>query len=156
MSNQSDSKPKYPGVPVTVNGNYLVAKCVETRITEGGVFYPITPSTEGGELYQEAFAMGELDVWGNCERAGRRKFRSQIHHPTSGVTVKDRAWPTDDFSLAHRSEVDVVRLGGSISGCQRNSVLEDLKTPHTEASNGGTDTQADTAGEAIISSVLYK
>ena len=69
MSNQSDSKPKYPGVPVTVNGNYLVAKSVETRITEGGVFYPITPSTEGGELYQEAFAMGELDVWGNSKIA---------------------------------------------------------------------------------------
>ena len=65
MSINTHSKPKYPGVPVTVNGNYLVAKCVETRITEGGVFYPITPSTEGGELYQEAFAMGELDVWGN-------------------------------------------------------------------------------------------
>ena len=69
MSNQSDSKPRYPGIPVTVNGNYLVAKCVETRITEGGIFYPITPSTEGGELYQEAFAMGELDVWGNSKIA---------------------------------------------------------------------------------------
>jgi hypothetical protein len=30
MSKQTDSKPKYPGIPVTVNGNYLVAKCVET------------------------------------------------------------------------------------------------------------------------------
>ena len=50
MSNSSDSKPKYPGVPVTVNGNQLVARSVETRITERG------------ELYQEAFAMGELDV----------------------------------------------------------------------------------------------
>ncbi|MDP7013788.1 MAG: oxidoreductase, partial [Verrucomicrobiota bacterium] len=69
MSNQSDSKPKYPGIPVTVNGNQLVARSVETRITEGGVFYPITPSTEGGELYQEAFAMGELDVWGNSKIA---------------------------------------------------------------------------------------
>ena len=69
MSNSSDSKPKYPGVPVTVNGNQLVARSVETRITEGGVFYPITPSTEGGELYQEAFAMGELDVWGNSKIA---------------------------------------------------------------------------------------
>ena len=69
MSKQSDSKPKYPGIPVTVNGNQLVARSVETRITEGGVFYPITPSTEGGELYQEAFAMGELDVWGNSKIA---------------------------------------------------------------------------------------
>lgn len=57
--------PKYPGVRVTCNGNTLVAKHVETRITEGGVFYPITPSTEGGEIYQQSFAAGELDVWGN-------------------------------------------------------------------------------------------
>lgn len=57
--------PKYPGVPVTCNGNTLVSRHVETRITEGGVFYPITPSTEGGELYQQSYAMGELDVWGN-------------------------------------------------------------------------------------------
>ena len=26
--------------------------------------YPITPSTEGGELYQQSFANGELNVWG--------------------------------------------------------------------------------------------
>lgn len=57
--------PKYPGVRVSCNGNTLVSKHVETRITEGGVFYPITPSTEGGELYQQSYAMGELDVWGN-------------------------------------------------------------------------------------------
>ncbi len=56
---------KYPGIRITCNGNTLVAKHVETRITEGGVFYPITPSTEGGELYQQSYAMGELDVWGN-------------------------------------------------------------------------------------------
>ncbi|MBL67270.1 MAG: oxidoreductase [Verrucomicrobiales bacterium] len=58
-------KPKYPGAPVTVNGNQLVAEYVEVRITQGGVFYPITPSTEGGEIYQQAFAQGKLDVWGN-------------------------------------------------------------------------------------------
>lgn len=58
-------KPKYPGIPVTCNGNQLVAQHVETRVTEGGVFYPITPSTEGGELYQQSFAQGELNVWGH-------------------------------------------------------------------------------------------
>ena len=58
-------KPKFPGVRVTCNGNQLVAQHVEARITEGGVFYPITPSTEGGELYQGAYAEGKLDVWGN-------------------------------------------------------------------------------------------
>ena len=57
-------KPKYPGLPVTCNGNQLVTQYVETRITEGGVFYPITPSTEGGEIYQQSFAQGELNVWG--------------------------------------------------------------------------------------------
>ena len=56
----SADKPKYPGVPVTCNGNQLVTQWVETRITEGGVYYPITPSTEGGEIYQQAFAEGDL------------------------------------------------------------------------------------------------
>jgi pyruvate-ferredoxin/flavodoxin oxidoreductase len=66
--------PKYPGVRVTCNGNQLVAQYVEVRITEGGVFYPITPSTEGGEIYQGSYAMGELNVWGQqkiaCETEG--------------------------------------------------------------------------------------
>ena len=66
---QTGGKPKYPGLPVTCNGNQLMAEWVETRITEGGVFYPITPSTEGGEIYQQAFAQGALDVWGNQKLA---------------------------------------------------------------------------------------
>ncbi|HND60948.1 MAG TPA: 2-oxoacid:acceptor oxidoreductase family protein [Opitutaceae bacterium] len=57
-------RPKYPGVRVTCNGNQLVTQYVETRVTEGGVFYPITPSTEGGEIYQQSYAQGELNVWG--------------------------------------------------------------------------------------------
>ena len=61
---ESHVKPKYPGIRVTCNGNQLVTQYVETRITEGGVFYPITPSTEGGEIYQQSFAQGELNVWG--------------------------------------------------------------------------------------------
>ncbi|MFZ5495675.1 MAG: 2-oxoacid:acceptor oxidoreductase family protein [Verrucomicrobiota bacterium] len=60
----SRQKPKYPGIRVTCNGNQLVTQYVETRITEGGVFYPITPSTEGGEIYQASYAQGELNVWG--------------------------------------------------------------------------------------------
>lgn len=64
MSAISAIQHRFPGIPVTCNGNQLVAQHVETRITEGGVFYPITPSTEGGELYQQSFAQGELNVWG--------------------------------------------------------------------------------------------
>src|SRR5881392_1354127 len=62
---QAHRAPKYPGIRVTCNGNQLVTQYVETRITEGGVFYPITPSTEGGELYQQSYAQGELNVFGH-------------------------------------------------------------------------------------------
>src|ERR1039458_8385958 len=58
-------KPRYPGIRVTANGNQLVSYHTETRITDAGIFYPITPSTEGGELYQQAFAEGKLNVFGN-------------------------------------------------------------------------------------------
>ena len=49
----------YPGIRVTANGNQLVSYHTETRITDAGIFYPITPSTEGGELYQQAYAEGK-------------------------------------------------------------------------------------------------
>ena len=49
-------KPRFPGIRVTANGNQLVSYHTEARIADAGIFYPITPSTEGGELYQQAFA----------------------------------------------------------------------------------------------------
>jgi pyruvate-ferredoxin/flavodoxin oxidoreductase len=58
------SRPRYPGIRVTANGNQLVSYHTETRIADAGVFYPITPSTEGGELYQQAFAEGKLNAFG--------------------------------------------------------------------------------------------
>ncbi|MBI4887897.1 MAG: oxidoreductase, partial [Acidobacteria bacterium] len=57
-------RPRYPGIRVTANGNQLVSYHTETRIADAGVFYPITPSTEGGELYQQAYAEGKLNVFG--------------------------------------------------------------------------------------------
>jgi pyruvate-ferredoxin/flavodoxin oxidoreductase len=57
-------KPRFPGIRVTANGNQLVSYHTETRIADAGVFYPITPSTEGGELYQQAFSEGKLNVFG--------------------------------------------------------------------------------------------
>jgi pyruvate-ferredoxin/flavodoxin oxidoreductase len=56
-------KPKYPGKRVTTNGNQLVA-ATEVQIAEAGVYYPITPSTEMGEHYQNAYAKGALTAWG--------------------------------------------------------------------------------------------
>src|SRR5256714_12706588 len=61
--------PKYPGIRVTCNGNQLVTQYVETRVTEGGVFYPITPSTEGGEIYQGSYAAGEMNGFGQQKNA---------------------------------------------------------------------------------------
>ena len=56
---------RYPGIRVTANGNQLVSYHTETRIADAGVFYPITPSTEGGELFQQAYAEGHLNVFGD-------------------------------------------------------------------------------------------
>jgi pyruvate-ferredoxin/flavodoxin oxidoreductase len=61
MSNQN--KPKYPGKRVTTNGNSLVCS-TEQLICDAGVFYPITPSTEMGELFQTAYAQGQLNAFG--------------------------------------------------------------------------------------------
>ncbi|MBZ5688748.1 MAG: 2-oxoacid:acceptor oxidoreductase family protein [Acidobacteriia bacterium] len=63
------SAPRYPGIRVTANGNQLVSYHTETRIADAGVFYPITPSTEGGELYQQSFAEGRLNVFGRSTLA---------------------------------------------------------------------------------------
>ncbi len=59
------TKARYPGIRVTANGNQLVSYYTETRIADAGVFYPITPSTEGGELFQQAYAEGHLNVFGS-------------------------------------------------------------------------------------------
>ncbi len=58
------SAARYPGIRVTANGNQLVSYHTETRVADAGVFYPITPSTEGGELFQQAYAEGKLNVFG--------------------------------------------------------------------------------------------
>ena len=62
-------KPKYPGIRVTCNGNHLVGYHTECRVANGGIFYPITPSTELGETYQQSYAEGGLNVWGEQKMA---------------------------------------------------------------------------------------
>lgn len=56
--------PKYPGTRITTNGNQLVALYTEARITDAGIYYPITPSTEMGEMYEYARAKGQLNIFG--------------------------------------------------------------------------------------------
>src|SRR3954453_3013930 len=92
--NLSRPKAKYPGVRVTCNGNQLVTQYVETRITEGGIFYPITPSTEGGEIYQGSYAQGELNVWGQQKIAVETEGE---HAAQGGATA---------FSVAGRRAVN--------------------------------------------------
>jgi pyruvate-ferredoxin/flavodoxin oxidoreductase len=58
-----NNKPKYPGKRTTTNGNLLVSS-VEALAAEAGVFYPITPSTEMGENFQNHFAKGHLNAFG--------------------------------------------------------------------------------------------
>jgi pyruvate-ferredoxin/flavodoxin oxidoreductase len=54
---------RYPGIRITANGNQLVSYHTETRIADAGVFYPITPSTEGGELFQQAMPRASERLW---------------------------------------------------------------------------------------------
>jgi pyruvate-ferredoxin/flavodoxin oxidoreductase len=63
------AKPKYPGERVVSNGNQLVCTHTEARLAEAGIFYPITPSTEMGELFQASYAEGKLNVFGQQKLA---------------------------------------------------------------------------------------
>ncbi len=90
LSEAPTRKPRYPGIPLTCNGNLLVAEHVEVRITEGGVFYPITPSTEGGEVYQAAYADGKLDVWGNQKIAIEAEGEHAAQGGATAVAVTGR------------------------------------------------------------------
>jgi pyruvate-ferredoxin/flavodoxin oxidoreductase len=76
-------KPRYPGIRLTANGNQLVSYHTETRITDAGIFYPITPSTEGGELYQQAFAEGRLNVFGQ----GTIAVEAEGEHAAQGGAI---------------------------------------------------------------------
>ena len=65
--------PRYLGIHVTTNGNQLVSYHTETRIADAGVFYPFTPSTELGELYQQSYAEGRLNAFGGSTLTPRER-----------------------------------------------------------------------------------
>jgi len=79
----SETAPKYPGIRITTNGNQIVSYHTEARITQAGVFYPITPSTEMGENYQLAYAEGVLDVFGNPKIA----IETEGEHAAQGGAI---------------------------------------------------------------------
>src|SRR5665811_2393669 len=55
--------PQYPGLPAVINGNGAVAHVMK-HVCGGVIGYPITPSTEIAELFEQARAEGGLNVWG--------------------------------------------------------------------------------------------
>ncbi len=61
---ESKSPFPYPGIPGTADGASMVVH-VEIRATEAGIAYPITSSTTMGVGYQNAYANGMRNVWGN-------------------------------------------------------------------------------------------
>ncbi|MBX2860267.1 MAG: 2-oxoacid:acceptor oxidoreductase family protein [Vampirovibrio sp.] len=63
VTGKPNQKFPYPGVPGTSDGAGMVVH-VETRATEAGIAYPITPSTTMGVGYQNAYANGMKNVWG--------------------------------------------------------------------------------------------
>ncbi len=77
------AKPRFPGIRITTNGNTLVSYHTEARITEAGVFYPITPSTEMGENYQLAWAEGKLNVFG----AQKIAIETEGEHAAQGGAI---------------------------------------------------------------------
>jgi hypothetical protein len=68
---------------ITTNGNQLVSYHTETRLTDGGIFYPITASTEMGELYQQSFAEGKLNVFGRQKIA----IETEGEHAAQGGAI---------------------------------------------------------------------
>jgi pyruvate-ferredoxin/flavodoxin oxidoreductase len=66
---RTSARPRYPGIRLVCNGNQLVALHTEARIADAGIFYPITPSTEMGEMFQLTFSEGSLNVFGRPKLA---------------------------------------------------------------------------------------
>ncbi|MFQ5411534.1 MAG: 2-oxoacid:acceptor oxidoreductase family protein, partial [Phycisphaerae bacterium] len=100
-------KPRYPGIRITTNGNQLVSYYTEARITDGGVFYPITPSTESGEMYQQAFAEGKLNVFGHSKLA----VEAEGEHAAQGGAIA--------FSVTGKRTVNFTSGQGLVYGLEQ-------------------------------------
>ncbi len=83
MGKESNKKsPKYPGKRSTTNGNLLVSD-IEGLISEAGVFYPITPSTEMGENFQNLYSKGKLNAFGKSLMA----METEGEHAAQGGAI---------------------------------------------------------------------
>jgi pyruvate-ferredoxin/flavodoxin oxidoreductase len=100
-------KPKYPGIRITTNGNQLVSYYTEARVADGGIFYPITPSTEAGEMYQQAFAEGKLNVFG----APKLAVEAEGEHAAQGGAIA--------YSVCGRRTVNFTSGQGIVYGVEQ-------------------------------------
>ncbi len=99
--------PQFPGIRVTTNGNQLVSYYTEARITDGGVFYPITPSTEMGENYQLSYAEGKLNVFGGSKLA----VETEGEHSAQGGAIA--------FSVCGKRTVNFTSGQGIVYGAEQ-------------------------------------
>src|SRR5262245_57375280 len=99
--------PRYQGIRVIANGKQIVSSHTETRIADAGIFYPIPPSTEGGELYQQAFAEGNLNVFGRNTLA----VESEGEHAAQGGAIA--------YSVCGRRVVNYTSGQGVVYGVEQ-------------------------------------
>lgn len=104
---KENKSPKYPGVRITTNGNQLVSSHTEARLAEAGVFYPITPSTEQGENFQQSFAMGQLNVFGDAKIA----IECEGEHAAQGGAIA--------VSMTGKRAVNFTSAQGVVYGCEQ-------------------------------------
>ena len=100
-------RPRFPGIRITTNGNQLVSYYTEARIADGGVFYPITPSTESGEMFQQAFAEGKLNVFGHAKLA----VETEGEHSAQGGAIA--------FSVTGKRTVNFTSGQGLVYGVEQ-------------------------------------
>ncbi len=63
MSQDSAKNAQYPGIPTTSDGAGTVV-WAETHISQAACAYPITSSTTMGQGFNNAYANGQLNLWG--------------------------------------------------------------------------------------------
>jgi pyruvate-ferredoxin/flavodoxin oxidoreductase len=100
-------RPRYPGIRITANGNQLVSYHTEARVADAGVFYPITPSTEGGELFQQSFAEGRLNAFGRSTLA----VEAEGEHAAQGGAIA--------YSVCGRRVVNFTSGQGLVYGLEQ-------------------------------------
>jgi len=79
---KENASPKYPGIPTATDGTHAVVHS-ETLASEAAGAYPITPATNMGEGWAEAYAAGKTNAF------GRRLlfFEPEGEHAAAGVTA---------------------------------------------------------------------